>query len=173
MFQESQNFTNLEDVNDPPPPYQEHNCQIDPRQKLQELIDRYEISELFSKKLDILASFKIVFIFDDSGSMESVLSDSTMNRGLLKVTRWDELQEFAKISIDIANAFNAEGCDVYFLNRPGLNRVKNINDLNESFEKKPSGYTPLTKVLKTVLANSNDLDDKTSLLVLIVTDGEV
>jgi hypothetical protein len=141
--------------------------------KLQELIDRYEISKLFSKKLDILASFKIVFIFDDSGSMESVLSDSTMNRGLLKVTRWDELQEFARISIDIANAFNAEGCDVYFLNRPGLNKVKNINDLKESFEKKPSGSTPLTKVLKTVLANANDFGEKKSLLVLIVTDGEV
>ena len=60
-----------------------------------------------------------------------------------------------------------------FLNRPGLKRVKNINDLKESFENKPSGCTPLTKVLKTVLANANDLDDKTSLLVLIVTDGEV
>jgi len=172
MFQESQNVTiNLEDLNGSPPPY--NHCQVDPRQKLQELIERYEISELFSKKLDILASFKIVFIFDDSGSMNSVLSDSPLNRGLLKVTRWDELQEFAKISIDIANAFNAEGCDVYFLNRPGLKRVKNINDLRESFEKKPSGYTPLTKVLKTVLANANDLDEKKSLLVLKVTDGEV
>ena len=143
------------------------------KKKLQELIDRYEISKLFSKKLNILASFKIVFVFDDSGSMKKVLSDSPLNRGLLKVTRWDELQEFAKISIDIANAFNAKGCDVYFLDRPGLKRVKNINDLKESFEKKPSGYTPLTKVLKTVLANANDLDDKTSLQVLIVTDGMV
>ena len=166
MLQKSQNFTNLEDINDPPPAYQERNFEISPREKLQELIEKYEISELFSKKLDILASFKIVFVFDDSGSMNSVLSDSPLNCGLLKVTRWDELQEFAKISIDIANAFNAEGCDVYFLNRPGLNRVKNINNLRESFEKKPSGYTPLTKVLKTVLANANDLDEKKSLLVL-------
>ena len=173
MFQKSQNFTNLEDINDPPPPYQERNFEISPREKLQELIDLYEISELFSKKLDILASFRIVFIFDDSGSMNSVLNDSPLNHGQLKVTRWDELQEFAKISIKIANAFNAEGCDVYFLNRPGLNRVKNIDDLKESFEKKPGGYTPLTKVLKTVIANTNGLDDKTSLLVLIVTDGEV
>ena len=49
--------------------------------------------------------------------MNSVLNDSPLNAGLFKATRWDELQHFAKISIDIANVFNTEGVDVHFLNR--------------------------------------------------------
>ena len=49
MFQKSQNFTNLEDINDAPQPYQERNFEISPRAKLQELIDLYEISELHLK----------------------------------------------------------------------------------------------------------------------------
>ena len=81
------------------------------------LIKKHDISRFFSKKLRVLYDFKIVFILDDSGSMNERLDDSPLNRGDYKATRWDELQEFMKISIEIASVLNEVGCDVYFLNR--------------------------------------------------------
>jgi hypothetical protein len=41
-------------------------------QQLRELINKYNISYFFSQKLQLLFSFKIVFILDDSGSMNTV-----------------------------------------------------------------------------------------------------
>lgn len=86
------------------------------------LVKKHDISRFFSKKLKVLYDFKIVFILDDSGSMNERLDDSPLNHGDYKATRWDELQEFMKISIEIASVLNEEGCDVYFLNRYVLNR---------------------------------------------------
>lgn len=85
--------------------------------KFKHIISKYKISQFFAKKLHTLSAFKIVFILDDSGSMNEYLDESPLNRGSFKATRWDELQEFIKISIEIANILNPEGCDVYFLNR--------------------------------------------------------
>jgi hypothetical protein len=66
----------------PPPPYQAaptsspNNTAFDRsvnEQKYQEIINKYEISHLFSQKLQLLFSFKIVFIFDDSGTNKCYL----------------------------------------------------------------------------------------------------
>jgi hypothetical protein len=62
--------------------------------------------------------------------MLDILSDSPLNTGVLKASRWEELQDFAKIAIDIANIFNEDGNDVYFLNRPAARNVKSIYDVN-------------------------------------------
>ena len=177
MSHQNQNFHNEasdpgSEINDPPPPYQEHVFEQSPSDKLQEIIQKYEISQLFSNKLNILSSFRITFIFDDSGSMQTQLNESPLNHGLYKATRWDELQHFAKISIEIANVYNTNGVDVHFLNRPYIKNVKSVNDLKNSFEKQPNGYTPLTQVLNDVLFNYGNLKDKTNLLIIIVTDGE-
>ncbi len=80
-------------------------------------IRRYHISSFFREKLNTLADFKIVFILDDSGSMNEYLDDSPLNHGSFKATRWDELKEFIRISIDITKSLSPDGCDVYFLNR--------------------------------------------------------
>lgn len=131
---------------------------------------KHRISLFFAKKLKNLSLFKIVFILDDSGSMNTLLEDSPLNKGTYKATRWDELQEFIKISIEIANAVNPEGCDVYFLNRRMVKSVKKPEEIMSSFKRKPSGFTPITKRLSTVLKNNLQNDRK--LLVVIVTDGE-
>ncbi len=65
-------FTSQQNFQPPPPPYQAapSNTAFDRsvnEQKYQEIINKYEISHLFSQKLQLLFSFKIVFIFDDSG----------------------------------------------------------------------------------------------------------
>lgn len=142
-------------------------------QKFSEIILKYEISRFFSDKLQLLNMFKVVFIFDDSGSMNATLSDSPLNNGLLKATRWDELQYFSRISLEIANIFNQNGTDVYFLNRPIARSIKSSDQLLPYFQNKPAGYTPISKVLRTVLAeNHPSMLSECKLLIIIVTDGE-
>jgi hypothetical protein len=161
-----------------PPPYQEFPPSSQPPAQSREdrfraIINKHEISQQFSSKLQKLNSFKIVFVFDDSGSMNTTLEDSPLNSGLLKATRWDELKYFSKICIDIANIFNQEGTDVYFLNRPMARNVRSPDDLVPYMFNPPNGYTPLSRVIGTVLNNNTPsfLQEK-KLLIIIVTDGE-
>lgn len=53
--------------------------------KLRDLILKYEIGSKFSTKLKSLENFKIVFVFDDSGSMHFKLNDSPLNTSSAKV----------------------------------------------------------------------------------------
>jgi hypothetical protein len=102
-----------------------------------EIMQKHSISGFWSRKLKSLNNYKIVFILDDSGSMNKTLEDSPLNKGSFKATRWDELQEFIKISIEIANTVNPEGCDVYFLNRRMVKNVKKPEDILNSFKRSP------------------------------------
>jgi hypothetical protein len=146
-------------------------------QKYQNIVRKYEISTLFAQKLQILQSYKIVFVFDDSGSMNTTLQDSPLNNNnsLFKATRWDELQYFANISIEIASIFNPNGCDIYFLNR-FPSPLKNITDpaqLVNYFHEKPQGFTPLTRTLNLVLNdNPPHILGERKLLIVLATDGE-
>ena len=81
------------------------------------MVRKHEISRFFSKKLRLLNDFKCVFILDDSGSMNERLDESPLNHGSYKATRWDELQEFMRISIELVTVIVEDGVDVYFLNR--------------------------------------------------------
>lgn len=178
-----------------------HGIQYDER-NFKAIIKRYHISQFFAKKLHALADFRIVFILDDSGSMNEYLDESPLNRGNFKATRWDELQEFIKISIDIANTLNPDGCDVHFLNRltkkiitlfffnvswlkfycfiwfrPMVKNVNKFEELKCKFKTKPGGFTPMSKILNIVLKNDEqhkvELNEKPKkMLIVIVTDGE-
>lgn len=144
--------------------------------RLQTIIRKYEITEMFARKLlEKLDSFNIVFIFDDSGSMLTRLDESPLNHGHYQATRWDELKYFAQISIEIGNIFNAHGTDVYFLNRPMANGVKCWEDLFPYLVNEPSGYTPLTPIFNAILENNRELATikmVKPLLMIVVTDGE-
>ena len=59
--------------------------QLSREDRYRAIINKYEITEQFSAKLQMLNSFKIVFVFDDSGSMSSTLNESPLNTGLMKV----------------------------------------------------------------------------------------
>lgn len=106
--------------------------------------------------------------------MNSVLEESPLNTGLLKAKRWDELKYFSKIGIEIANIFNPSGCtDVYFLNRPRAHGVRSAEDLAAHFVQPPNGYTPLARILATVLKDNNQAAlAERKLLIVIATDGE-
>jgi hypothetical protein len=71
------NFQNNQQLPTQPPPYSlnpDHE-KAQKEHKYREIINKHEISHFFSQKLQILFSFKIVFIFDDSGSMNTVITN--------------------------------------------------------------------------------------------------
>ena len=86
-------------------------------EQLTEIILKYEIRPFYSAKLRTLENFRIVFIFDDSSSMNSLLDDSPLLKKQPQATRWNELEYFASVAVEIANFFDPNGCDVYFLNK--------------------------------------------------------
>lgn len=136
------------------------------------ILQKHNISPMMQEKLKSLQSFKIIFILDDSGSMKTIVKDSILeqtNNSSNKITRWLELQHLISTTIEIASLYNQNGFDVYFLNRPGIKNIQTINELNDLFYEQPSGATPLTKTIQTVLRDN--LTNK-NLLLLIATDGE-
>jgi hypothetical protein len=182
-FDNNHNNTTTGNRMPPPPSYQEsiladahgnggnhHAIELTLEQNLANVLRQHEINYYYAEKMMKLKAFKIVFVFDDSGSMCSTLSDSPLNTNTFRATRWDELQYFANISIEVTNVFNNEGCDVYFLNRAPVKCVRSMEQLRPSFEQKPAGYTPLTGVLNTILYENSRSERQ--LLIIIVTDGE-
>ena len=157
-----------------PPPGQAAPNNVQRDQNFTNILMRYEINPEFAARLQkFLVMTKIVFIFDDSGSMNSILNDSPLNSSVFKASRWDELKQFAKISLEIANIFNPEGVDVHFLNRPSARRVQNIQNLEPFLANKPGGFTPIRRVLQAVLAENNRMQlAERKLLIIIVSDGE-
>ena len=145
----------------PVPPIQPN---IKPSQ-LVPIFQKHEINPQIAQKLQTLQSFKIVFIFDDSGSMNAT------DTGTL--TRWEELLQFANVSIEIASVFNQNGSDLYFLNRPVMKNVSVSSQLAQCFREKPQGVTPLTRIVQNIINDnsSHELSGK-NLLLIITTDGE-
>jgi hypothetical protein len=88
--------------------------------------------------------------------MKSELQESPLNvqGNLPNVTRWDELQYFANISIEIASVFDENGCDVHFLNKGSYRNITNAAQLISVFQEEPNGYTPLNKIFKKVLSEN-------------------
>ena len=87
MMMPESNFTNIGmEASAPPPPYDAHNFPIQSKDdQLRDIVNRHEISSFFASKLQKLKSFKIVFIFDDSGSMNTTLDESPLNTSTTKV----------------------------------------------------------------------------------------
>lgn len=134
---------------------------------LSNVLRKYDISPQMAQRLKSLEYYKIVLILDDSSSMNTVDSYDG------KSTRWDELSKTASIMIEIASVFNPDGCDVYFLNMAPVKKVRNVNQIEDYFDDKPQGATPLSQTLKNVIKDNpvSSLDIK-SLLIIIATDGE-
>ena len=135
-----------------PPPYNRiHN--------MEEIIIKYEIDRLFSEKMHILSHYKIVLLLDDSGSMNTPVSQQK--------TRWDELKEVVNIVFDIAIVY--EPLDIYFLNRLDRMTVRNHEELNTILSAVPQGITPLNTALQKIINKYKHIYKP--ILVVIATDG--
>ncbi|CAF2980196.1 unnamed protein product [Rotaria sp. Silwood2] len=135
--------------------------------KFQQFIHRYKINATFASKLRGLDGYEIVFICDDSSSMNTELSDVS---GPYKKapTRWNELKQTVSIVVDLASTLDPDGLDVYFLNRQPMYNVQSSEELTNIII---SGPTPIVRVLRQVLKDKRNEIQQRKLLILLATDG--
>jgi len=102
---------------------------------------------------------------DDSGSMNT--RDTPGGP-----TRWQELKETTQTMLDFAAYFDEDGTDLHFLNRDSVLSVSDPEDarVQQCFQKKPAGHTPLTEKVREVVGQHSSGDKP--LLLVIATDGE-
>ncbi|CAF3830554.1 unnamed protein product [Rotaria sp. Silwood1] len=136
----------------------------------QQLVARYEINHTFATKLRVLEGYEIVFICDDSGSMNTPLGDLSGPFDK-KPSRWDELKQTVSIVVDIASVFDPDGVDIYFLNREPIFHVRNSEQLIPVFAVPPSGPTPIVPIFQRVLRDKQHEIEERKLLILLATDG--
>ena len=140
-------------------------------QKLSQLAGMHEIRPDWIVRLRALESFDVVCILDDSGSMGTAVTTPATNPYATRVTRWDELRTTASTIVELATAATAQGVDCVFLNRPAILGATSAAQVQLAFNHAPpSGFTPLTRTLKAVLAAKANTER--DLLVIIATDGE-
>ncbi|CAF0937588.1 unnamed protein product, partial [Didymodactylos carnosus] len=145
--------------------YQASTTVDDRMSKFQGIINRYEINRDFATRLRNLEGYEIVFIVDDSGSMNTPLGDITgpFDRN---PSRWDELKQTVSIVVDIASVMDPDGVDIYFLNRQPLFHVKNSTELITTFAVPPAGPTPIVPILRKVLQDKQAEIEERKLLIL-------
>eukprot|EP01059_Diplonema_ambulator_P014807 TRINITY_DN257_c0_g2_i2.p1 TRINITY_DN257_c0_g2~~TRINITY_DN257_c0_g2_i2.p1 ORF type:complete len:278 (+),score=69.76 TRINITY_DN257_c0_g2_i2:41-874(+) len=154
----------------PPPPV---HATVPVQEQLRRVLDKHEITIASAQDLVALEGYEIVFVIDDSGSMQ-LPSDppSKRNLGVQSRTRWDELCETVKMVAELACVFDPNGIDVYFLNRQEVRGVSCTNHpmLMSALSQPPCGSTPLTETVSRVVADYSLCERP--VLVLIATDGE-
>ncbi|CAF3527254.1 unnamed protein product [Rotaria socialis] len=160
--------------------YNYHSVQDDNRQhivsdeelnaKFQQFIRRYEINNAFAEKLRSLKGYEIVFICDDSASMNTELSDVSGPYDTAP-TRWDELKRTVSIVVDLASTLDPDGVDVYFLNREPIYHVRSSDELEIMFALPPEGATPVVRVFRQILRDKKAQIQERNLLILLATDG--
>ncbi len=75
------------------------------------------------------------------------------------------------IVAEIAGIMDSNGVDVYFLNRRPLMNVTDARVVQQEFNNPPQGLTPITPVLRNILAAKRSISYEKKLLILIATDG--
>ena len=146
----------------PPQPHH-HQSQGSSKMDLQEIINRFDISIARGDELAMLYNYRIVFIADDSGSMQLPACPG--------YTRWTELGTTISMLVDMAACFSPDGIDIHFLNRPAVLGVKSNHDpaLQQSLAQGPSGGTPLSQCTQAII---NKYQGGKDVLLMIATDGE-
>jgi hypothetical protein len=136
-------------------------------QQLDQLAQSWSISRIFKERMPLLYGREFVFLFDDSGSMRNT------DRGY-PVSRWMELKQFAAQAIALSSAFDSDGVDVYFLNRPTVSGVRHVSQLEQTFQREPTDYdlTPLSAKLDQILIEKREKFARGNCILLIATDGE-
>ncbi len=72
---------------------------------------------------------------------------------------------------DICAVMDANGVDVYFLNREPILNVTNAQTIRHAFNSPPQGMTPLVPAIRRILASKRSQAYEKKLLLLIATDG--
>lgn len=174
------NIDNIMTTQPSAPPSYEASQPINPdimlekQAKLQALCARHDINPVFQSSLWSLNEKHIIFLCDDSGSMNSTVDNKYMSSAVGRViTRWDELKHVVTEVLDISLLFDPVGMDVHFLNRSSILNVRTLAPLMHAFSDPPSGGTPLIAKLKSISQNYHNMAQyKFSKLLIIATDGQ-
>lgn len=136
---------------------------------------RYEVPIGLINKLHALTEFRLNFIIDDSGSMNSV---SDEKHGDKYITRWDEVKDRIHVLIDMLAYIPFEQLEMRFLNKKTVLKFSHKGrtpeafaaDVHKEIDKamafNPSGCTPLSAPLRASLASP------VKTMHYIFTDGE-
>jgi len=136
------------------------------------LLSELGISICEASDLEKLASWDIIFVVDDSGSMANkVVPRSKRKPGVEYPSRWEELRQTLDSLISIAMCLDADGVDLHFLNMGSLAGVTSVGDpkLQEFLARGPQRGTPLTETVARILTG---LHASKQYLFVILTDGE-
>ena len=136
-------------------------------QQIDQLAQAWNISRLFKERIPNMYGKEFVFLFDDSGSMRNTDAGC-------QGSRWIELKKFAAYCIAFSSAFDQDGVDVYFMNRPKVANVKSMAQLDAVFQAEPTDYslTPLTSCLNSIVKEQAHKFRKGNCVLVICTDGE-
>lgn len=152
----------------PPPTAPPAGAQL---QRLEQILQRFEISIAQANDLVALEEYEVMIIADDSGSMSSPAAPSNMRvLGQKTATRWDELKETASLMVDVGACFDSNGIDIYFLNRGMLHGITSPQDPRfvAAFANPPSGSTPLGATINKL---AKAVRSEKPVLLFILTDG--
>jgi hypothetical protein len=142
--------------------------------QLDELAKSWGISRIFRERMAFLYGREFIFLFDDSGLNSYINFRSMRNTDAgSRESRWLELKSFAAQAIALSSAFDMNGVDVYFLNRPTVSNVKSIAQLEDVFRKEPTDYclTPLSNKLDQIINEKRELFASGTGVLVIATDG--
>jgi len=146
----------------------------------QEFATKFEIRNNFAQQLSLLKKFKIVFLYDDSGSMtEPAYTAEFASPGQRIPSRFEETATMAKDILDGCCILSDDPVDIYFMNGDsvrGCDKVKtgvrSFSEIQYMFERIPQGITPTIASLEQIIANNQlMLHGERNLLVFIATDG--
>jgi len=132
---------------------------------LQYLLECYGVSIAQARDLQPLSDYDIVFVLDDSGSMQT----QDQKGG---PTRWQELRATIKTMVEFAAYFDPNGTDIYFLNRGAVKGICEPEDprLADCFKNGPTATTPLTERVTDIVKARPD--GAKPMLMVIGTDGQ-
>lgn len=149
---------------------------------LRDFLRNYEVPFYMNKYSHRLKGREIIFIIDDSGSMGSKLENYSIpeedanqimkKTGVAYIRRWDELRYYIILAMKLSLAFDEDGIDVLLLNRVNgyYKNVNNQKKIDDIFDIKPGGSTPLYKRTKQIF---DQHVNGTNEIIIIATDGEL
>lgn len=128
---------------------------------------KYGIEPSYKPTLEKLRGYNSVIVVDDSGSTTNYMNTSDGS-----AMRWAEISRLSQKIIEAGLIFDADGVDLYFLNRGCAKNVK--DEVSQHFSATPlsNHLTPLLSTLDKVIADKLIGLSEKKLLVYILTDGE-
>lgn len=126
--------------------------------------------EIKADLLDVVQSSTVVMLLDDSGSMgTTVRTPGASFFAPTTTTRWSELMGDTLQILELVLAASGKGVDVHFMNREGVQGVRDPSQLQRCFEAPPRGGTPMIGSLQCMFQMYSS---HPKVLLILVTDGE-